>query len=292
MGLVTRTRWARIAVVVTLSMASWSVSDAALAAPARGKPLNLAFVLLPTARLPKAEDVARAFDRFATSKDQKLRVKGGASAKADDPLEFELAPGGTAFVALMPVPVPKGEADDVARFSLSALGTGWKLPAHGAHLVVTLRDGDATAARDSLSRFASLLAAVTQVSGAVGVYWGNAHATHDPKFFITVAEERKVATRLMLWTGVSVAREKDGRLSLLSLGMKQLGLPDLLLVAAKPSEKTALATFFDLLGYVEGLGEALPEGDTVGRCAEEKLPVHYVPSPITPNVKVWRVEMN
>ena len=38
-------------------------------------------------------------------------------------------------------------------------------------------------------------------------------------------------------------------------------------------------------------GEALPEGDTVGRTASEKLPVHYVPSPVDLKVKVWRVEL-
>jgi hypothetical protein len=34
------------------------------------------------------------------------------------------------------------------------------------------------------------------------------------------------------------------------------------------------------------------DGDTVGRTAAEKLPVHYVPSPVDPKVKVWRVELN
>ncbi len=44
-----------------------------------------------------------------------------------------------------------------------------------------------------------------------------------------------------------------------------------------------LETFFDLLGYVAERGEHFPEGDTVGRTADEKLPVHYVSSPIDPN---------
>jgi hypothetical protein len=53
----------------------------------------------------------------------------------------------------------------------------------------------------------------------------------------------------------------------------------------------ALGTFFDLLAYLADRGEALPEGDTVGRSAEERLPVHYVPSPVDPSKKVWRVEI-
>src|SRR5215470_12294563 len=111
------------------------------AAPQKEKPINLAFVLLPKPRLPKAEEIARAFDHFATTKGQSLLPKGSqASEKKDvEVLEFVLKPGGSAFVALMPMPVPNGEAEDAARFSVSAVGTGWKLPKHSAHAIVTLR---------------------------------------------------------------------------------------------------------------------------------------------------------
>jgi hypothetical protein len=98
-------------------------------------------------------------------------------------------------------------------------------------------------------------------------------------------------SRILLWSGVSVARESDGRLSLLSLGMKQLNLPNLLLVSGKSSASIALQTMFDLLAYVAERGAAIPAGDTVGRTADEKLPVRYVQSPIEPAAKVWRVEL-
>jgi hypothetical protein len=284
----------RRAVFVALSIISSGVACAPVdAAPARGKTQNLAFVLLPKAHLPGPGELTRAFGRFATSKDQRLQVKGTSRDEKtkSEVLELEVSPGGAAFVALMPVAVPKREADEAARFSVSALGTGWKLPAHSAHLVVTLQDTALGSPTEALSRFTSLLAAVTEASGAVGVYWGNAGATHDPKFFISTAQDRDVAARIALWTGVSLAREKDGRLSLLSLGMKQLNLPDLLLIAPKADGSAALGTFFDLLAYVVSKGKALPEGDTVGRTAEERLPVRYAPSPLDSKVKVWRVEL-
>jgi hypothetical protein len=255
--------------------------------------MNLAFVLLPKARLPKAEEIARAFDHFATTREQRLLPKGSKADEKNDVevLEFEIQPGGSAFVALMPVPVPNREADDAAKFSLSAMGTGWKLPVHSAHAIVTLKDTKAVMA-DRLSLFTSLVAAVTEASNAVGVYWGEAGATHDPKFFLSMAEDRDVYSRIMLWTGVSVAHEKDGRLSLLSIGMKQLNLPDLLLIAPKSTPSSAaLTAFFDFLGYCVEFGKALPEGDTIGRTADERLLIHYVISPMDPKAKVWRVEL-
>ena len=253
--------------------------------------MNLAFVLLSEPPFPKGEDVVRAFPAFAP-KGQRLRLRPSKdSPPSNAVLEFELGAGGKAFVAPMPVAVPKGEADAGVRFSVSAIGTGWKLPPHKTHLVVTLQESESVSPVEAVSRFTSLLAAVAKASRAVGIYWGGAGATHDAKFFISTAESQGIVPRITLWTGVSVAGEADGRLSLLSLGMKQLNLPDLLLVAPKSASDAALETFFDLLGYLAELGKPLPEGDTVGRSADERLPVRYVPSPIDGATKVWRVEL-
>jgi len=73
--------------------------------------------------------------------------------------------------------------------------------------------------------------------------------------------------------------------------MQQLGLPDLLLVVPQDSESSALEIFFDLLAYVAERGQAIPNGDTVGRTATEKLRVKYVKSPVDSSKKVWRVEV-
>jgi hypothetical protein len=280
--------WLFLALLIICSLAGTTKIQAA---QEKEKAINLAFVLLPRPRLPKAEEIARVFDHFATTKEQSLLPKGSSEKKDVEILEFELRPGGSAFVALMPMPVPNGEAEDAARFSLSAVGTGWKLPKHSAHAIVTLRDANTTSMVDTLSLFTSLLAAVTEASQAVGVYWGEAGATHDPRFFLSTAQDHDVSSRIMLWTGVSVAHEKDGRVSLLSTGMKQLNLPDLLLIAPGSAGNAALGTFFDFLSYSAEFGKPLPEGDTIGRTADERLPIHYVRSPIDPKVKVWRVEL-
>jgi hypothetical protein len=253
---------------------------------------NLAFVLLSKPVLPKGEEIVRAFALFGL-KDQRLSLRR-AEAKTPskmDILQFEVSSGEMAIVALMPVPVPKGEADDAARFSVSAIGTGWKPPAHKAHLIVSLLSTDSSSLVESLSFFTSFLAAIAKASSAVGIYWGEASATHDAEFFISTAREPGLMPRITLWTGVSVAREPDGRLSFLSLGMKQLNLPDLLLVAPQSAVNDALAMMFDLLGYVASLGKPLPDGDTVGRTADERLPVRYVPSPLDSTKNVWRVEL-
>jgi hypothetical protein len=252
--------------------------------------VDLAFVLLPTVDVPSGNAVVEAFTAFALE-DQRLVLRP-PGPKSGDILEFELEQCGTTFVAPVPAPIPDREADDAVQFSISAIGRGWTLPPHEAHLVVTLPSPRSNSRMDTMLCFTSLLAAVSEAAGASGIYWGNAGATHDPAFFISVAREPGLVSRIMLWTGVSVAREPDGGVSLLSLGMQQLDLPDLLLVAPLSIDgNEALATFFDLLAYLADHGTPIPEGDTVGRTADERLPVRYVPSPIDANKKVWRVEM-
>jgi hypothetical protein len=255
--------------------------------------MNLAFVLLERAGMPAPKAVLTAFPTFAGPQERLSLEPGDKSASSSEVLTFHLTPGGTVLVAAIPFPVPNGEADSNARFSVSSLGTGWHLPAHHAQLVVTLQGSDTSAAsaRECLSAFTSFLAAVISSSHAVGVYWGNAGATHDPAFFLSTAKETGTVPRLLLWTGLSLARESNGRISLLSLGMTQLALPDLLLTAPASEGNAALAMFFDLLGDMVDRGTPLPEGDTVGRSADERLPVHYVPSPTDPAKQVWRVDL-
>jgi hypothetical protein len=110
------------------------------APPQRIATMNVAFILLSTRGLPKSDEVVAAFGSFA-SKEQRLRARESEDKKPSQSeiLEFELSPGGKAFVAAMPVPVPNGEADSAAGFSIASYGTGWTLPKHTAHLVVTLQ---------------------------------------------------------------------------------------------------------------------------------------------------------
>ncbi len=107
-------------------------------------------------------------------------------------------------------PVPKREADEAAALSVSSMTNGWKLAPHAAHLIVALSDAKSTSVTERMSRFTWLLAAVAEASDAVGVYWGDAGATHDPKFFISVAKDTAMVGRLMLWTGVSAVQQPDG----------------------------------------------------------------------------------
>jgi Domain of unknown function (DUF4261) len=244
---------------------------------------SLSFVLLPTSALPSAADFRLAWRDIAKGAAPPTENKWDAQS-----IEVELDDV-TTIATLMPAPVPNQEAEAAAASSVSAMGTRGFSPApHVAHLAVVSLSPKASPV-ERLLRHTRVVAALTKASHAIGVYEGNARATHDPAFYVDVVANGPDLP-LMLWNGISLAKTPD-TVELLTLGMAQLGFPDLLLVGPAGQGNDALLFAFNLLGYVISRGGPIPEGETVGRTAAEKLPVTYVPSPIDPAVRVMKVDL-
>ena len=237
--------------------------------------MRLCFVLLSHARALGAAPFEKALTEFP----ELGRVSWLSSTRAGTSA-FNLG-GLNALVALMPTPVPEGEADGATDRSLSGLDGSWTLPEHRAHLVV-VQQGAKAGDVEELTAFTRVVAAIVRATQSVGVYWGEAGATHHPEFVVDMAHTE---LPLPVWVGVSVAKGQ-----LLSIGMKQFGLPDLLLSAA-PVDGGVFEFFYDLLAYVVRRGKRLPEGDSVGRTEKEKIKIRYVRSPVDAEAEVWSVTL-
>lgn len=195
---------------------------------------------------------------------------------------------GDVILAPVPAPIPTGEVESAATRSLANFSSEPGLAPHAAHVIVTFRDEAKRSPAAEAKLLAQVTAAVAQATGAVGVYWGMGHVAHPAAFFIDTVRELEFP--LPVLTGLSVARDSKG-LSFLSVGMDQFELPDVLLLADKAQGGGAIEFLFDLEGYALKRGKALPEGDTVGRTAEERFKVRYVPSPLDASVQVAQVDM-
>jgi hypothetical protein len=238
--------------------------------------MRLCFVLLPDSKPLRAPPFEKALKEFP-----ELGVVSWLSTEREGTAGFSVG-GINVLAALMPMPVPDGEADGATERSLSGLDGSWTLPEHRAHLVVAQQG--ASGGLDELTAFTRVVAAIARATNAVGVYWGEGGATHHPEFVVNIAHSE---LPLPVWVGVSIAKAGDAT-ELLSIGMKQLGLPDLLVVTPA-LDASVLEFFYDLLAYVTRRGKPLPKGDTVGRTEKEKLKVSYVPSPADPSTEVWSV---
>lgn len=192
------------------------------------------------------------------------------------------------FVAAMPAPIPTDEADESARFSLGMIGGRFEVDPHQAHFLVTTLSSEEDSV-DSLTLHTRAVAAIAEAHDAAGIYEGNACATHPTPFYIDVARTNELP--VMLWTGVSIASEGPDRFGLLTLGMGQFELPNLLLSGPNADANELIGFAFDLLAYLIRRGEPIAEGETIGRSEEERFTVRYVPSPIVEGEQVARVDI-
>ena len=247
--------------------------------------MQLAFVLLQ-----RNVDLDPVRIRVALAKvwDEPVAIVEGSGE--GEILSFSVGERDTLMLMTVSAPIPDGEAEAMAGYSISSLGTDWQLGAHEAHLVATLQEENHEISVRRLLRFSRLLAGVIDgVDGVLGIYSGEAHATHDPDFFRDMAMADDLLP-MHLWNGVSIAAN-DERMSLLSLGMKQLGQPNLKLTGPRAEGTELVGYFFNLLEYVAKRGTPVADGETVGRSAEEKLVVRHEPSPINEGEIVWCVDL-
>lgn len=273
-------------------------------APARAEEpaLHLGIVLLSKAELPATKALIESYAKFpgpgkALVPTEAASPAGkGAEKKSEGPapLGFDLGDGVEGAITLSSVPFPKGEAENHADYSLS-FPPGQKpesLGTHRAHLLVGVHGGEPKTLA-SLERFTRFIAAITDATPhALGVYWAGARATHSREFLLDLAKAPEAASKLILWNGFKLALLEDGRPSVLSLGMSQLGILDLWIVGPKGTDLPSLIEWeFNLLAYAMNRGSAIPDGDTMGLTETQSILVKHVTSPIDPEKKVWKIEL-
>lgn len=267
------------------------------ASPPEVSPLSLVSVLTQSPTLPTRSALESAARELLPGVALDYR-------EADGALTLGLS-GATVRLKAIPGPVPNAEADTSAFLSLSSVNGRWRLGRHAAHLALSL-DGAMQAKADGLfgrlsgatreatrlerlSAYTRLVAAVTKSVGGLGVHWGAAPVTHAPDFFCELAKEAPLP--LPLWVGVSVTPEPGGRSTLLSFGMAQLGLPDLLVDAASKELEDAVDFFFSALATAAEAGRAPAEGETIPRSLLSRPKVRYGPSPVDAASRVWKLAL-
>lgn len=248
----------------------------------------VSFVLLDWAVAPDGSMIAASYARLF-SKAPRAFCSIHQDGEQGVALTVERRGARPAYVVTVPGPVPNGEAEAAVDLGLSALFDDFELPQHRAHFAVTTPTDDDDDPVETLTLHTHLVAAVVDAHRAVGVYEGSARATHGPEFYVEIATTTDIP--VMLWTGVSIARPNAKTTEILTLGFDQVGMPNFLFVAPLGSEGDALELLFRVAGHVAENRQAIPEGETIGRTASERLPVLYVPSPVGGEALVARVEL-
>lgn len=251
----------------------------ALAKPYGLEGLDFAFVLLADPALPDLRALQEAYSaRF--SPEEPIFV-----SRADKEHLVLSVGGHRAGLSLW-----SGVIDDVGLSQLTSasviLRALAKLPPHRAALLVVSERQPAHARTAQLIAFTQLVAAVSDASSAVGVYWPQAGAAHEARWFQSLTAN---TDWLPLWTGLSV-REGGGRVYIYSTGMEaQFGLMDLLVTARKRNTARALEVFYQVLREVQMRGEVFPAGRvTLGGVSVD---IRHVRAPFDPVRRIWTFDL-
>lgn len=244
---------------------------------------SMSYVLLPSSTMPAAEGFRGAW-RELLAEHELPAVRGW-----DEESAVVEAGGVTTMVRLETGSIPAGDAEEMARRSLSAFRAGGGASApHVARLLVASTSRDGSPVEQQL-RHTRVVAALARASRATGVFESGAFAIHDPDFYASIASESEVLP-LMLWIGFSMIRVGQ-RIEILTLGMTHFELPELLLFAPAGRGNDGVAMALELCDYVISRGRPIAEGETVGWGESERLTVEYAPSPMDPSTRVMRVEI-
>ena len=179
---------------------------------------------------------------------------------------------------VMPMTIPNRELEGPAATSWLWPSAEQDIARVGAHVVVFVSgEVSRVEAHEHLTR---LVTVVTKATGAMGVYQGGAGQVIQAEVYVSLAEgivEQKLP--VMLWVDFRCYVE-NGRTSLFTVGMKDLGLMDL----EVPSSTTAPGDLrfwaMDIATYLMRQGPVINDGDTVGATADERIVVTHGPSMI------------
>ncbi|MBC7171228.1 MAG: DUF4261 domain-containing protein [Polyangiaceae bacterium] len=243
-------------------------------------PLALSMVLLRGDQAPSAAAVKASFERLFPE----LTVE---ESRADSNALFAFTgeDGVDWTFSHMPAPVP--EADVRGALPLSpGLSDEAPVLAHATHLIVVSHGGELSAL-ERRSHLSVGVAAAADASDAVAVFWSEGSVLHDVEAF--VEEVRSQAIPVPLWFGLSVARPTEEDIELLTVGLRWLGHPDLLVSADLANADAAFGFVYDCVCYAIEEDHVLEAGESIGLGDEHALEIESIDSPIEPGVEVLKI---
>lgn len=249
-----------------------------------------AFIALSEYRSPTEQRIRDALREYLPKKSRIDNVK------IDEPermFSFDLQ-GESVVVAHIAVPIPWEDLEAICESSLFWSEATKVMKRHQSHVIVTLLgQGDARTHLERNILLTKVLAAITEILPAVGVYWGNGQVVAEPEFFRDAARDASAKEPpLLLWVGLHLQKNTDNTISVVTTGLDYFDCMDIeVLHSKRPVE--------DILGMIAGtshlmlMGDKFGDGDTVGSDGDpnEKINTRHAKSVIDRDEQVLVIEM-
>lgn len=181
----------------------------------------------------------------------------------------------TLAVALMPVPVPDGEAEFFAEANYMWEDAVETAKAHKAHILVTVMGDDV----DLLERgklFTKAVSSCLKQQYATAVY--SDRVVSQPEYYIDSAEVMNVADDALpitnwVWFGPYCTEEFS---VVFTIGMKKFGKEEIEIYADKDADLNDMRDLlFDIVAYVLENDIHLQDGETIGFSEDQRLAITF-----------------
>lgn len=212
-----------------------------------------------------------------------LKEDWGIEINDDHPDDKEVvyveADGFRVVIGLMPMPIPRGEAEHYAKANYMWRGAETIVSRHKAHLIVTvLGEGDMLARANLFVKVTSSLMAQRN---AVALY--SEGAVYSPKMyrdFSGVLKDDSLAGAVPILNLVWFGLYGDGKAAgVYTYGMRRLGKEEMeIYVPQNAADLEQIRSFMvSVASYVVGEDVVLRNGETIGFSATQKLPIKVSP---------------
>ncbi len=250
--------------------------------PSDSTPLALAMILLRGERPLGVEamkaSLARRFPEVTVEAVEE-------DAPSDTTFTLLTGDGAGWTVSHMPGVVPAGDLERALALS-PGIDADAPVLAHRTHLIV-VSQGGALAPVERRSHLSIGVAAAADASDAVAVYWGEGSVLHEVADFVQHVQAEPIP--VPLWFGVSVARPADDAIEFLSVGLRYVAHPDLLITARIADADDAFSFLYDCASYAIENGRTLRAGESIGISETHALAITDVESPVEPGVSVLSI---
>lgn len=247
--------------------------------------------------------VALAIAMVMTTSDALIDVHALAadfrSRWPDQPPPTDVAADGATFsfrvgthdviAGAMPAPIPWSELEGPCATSLLWPSATNDVRAHTHHHIVTV-SGELAPLDLAALLTRSVASILSVLPGAIGVYWGSAPLVAPRTLFLEFAEQvLPGAPPLPIW--VDIRAWRDGATSTgFTSGLAALGCRELEAAGAPESPSELYGRLLELAEYVVRNPDAIADGHTVGRNANEKIQVRIAASSYDRSGDVMRLE--
>jgi hypothetical protein len=233
----------------------------------------LAMVALSSERLPAVDTLRDAFAARQPEWEE-------ATATGENGVLFFALDGEEtrAFVALMPMPIPWDDLE-------GPCATAWwwdeateAMQSHTHHVVVSLLGGEGDPVERHLV-LTDLVATVTELTDAVGVYWGSGTVVHEPAAFRDAAADLTPDEVIpMLWIDLRIEPLDAGGYRFFTTGLAAFDQLEIEIDRFETDPDDLYEFLVSIVHYVLTSGNTIADGETIGRDADERIAATHEPS--------------